>query len=53
MGDLPDFNLFGFSFADLTSGEEVETFTEECSYLKMAWFSQSHKLFFIAFRFLN
>ena len=29
-----DFNLFDFSFADLNSGEEFETLTEECSYLK-------------------
>ena len=28
---LPDFNVLDFSFSDLTSGKEVETFTEECS----------------------
>ena len=40
--DLPDFNLFYFSLADFASGEEVETVTEECSYLKIAGFSRRH-----------
>ena len=49
MEGLPDFNLIEFSFADLTSGED----------LKMSRFSQGHEHFWsprgflIAFRFLK
>ena len=57
--DLPDFNLFYFSLTDFTSGEEVETVTEKCSYLKIAGFSRRHghfwtrRAYLVAFWFLN
>ena len=56
---LPDFNVFDFSIADLTSGKEVEMFTEECSdselikwdacgrpLYKMGWFLMEKAPFF-------
>ena len=44
MVDLPECDLLHFNYVDLTLGEEGETFTEECSHLKVARLSLIHEL---------